>query len=485
MSKSIMWLMAAGLVGCTTEPTFETTDEFLTRNNGFIPNGAQVANDHGHATTISTQGSIDLSNEFFQDLGTNGRRCISCHLPTAGWTITPEQMQATFDKTDGGLKADDFGLGAAFRPNDGANNPNVDPTNIDARRAAYSMLLTKGLIRVGIGVPATAEFTLTSVDDPYGYASAAELSLFRRPLPSTNLKFISAVMWDGRETFRDPVTGELASIHFDLSDQANGATQGHAGAPLPISDAQRESIVALETSLHTAQSQDNAAGNLDTNGATGGAAAIITQVSYIGINDNFGDSQSGAAFTPFVFDLYNKWQGNSKAARAQIARGQKLFNTRPMHIDGVGGLNVTTGDNGLGLPGFDGTCTTCHNTPNGGSHSTPVPLNIGLVEESERTPDMPLYVITCNQLNTDGTPGPLYGKVYRVTDPGRALITGRCKDIGKFKGPVLRALATRAPYFHNGSAASLEDAVDFYDRRFNMHLTKNEKADLVAFLATL
>ena len=93
MSKSVLWFMA---------------DEFLTRNNGFIPNGAQVANESGHATTISTQGSVDLGNEFFQDLGINGRRCISCHLPTAGWGINPEEMQATFDKTDGGAKADDF-----------------------------------------------------------------------------------------------------------------------------------------------------------------------------------------------------------------------------------------------------------------------------------------------------------------------------------------------------------------------------------------
>jgi cytochrome c peroxidase len=473
MSKSIVWFMAAGLVGCTTEPSFESTEEFLTRNNGFIPNGAQVPNAFGHATTISTAGKIDLTNEFFQDLGVNGRRCISCHLPTAGWGITPEFMQDTFDKTDGGLKPDDFGLGAAFRKNDGANNPLVDPTDLTARRAAYSMLLDKALIRVGIGIPTGAEFTLTSVDDPYGFASAQELSLFRRPLPSTNLKFISAVMWDGREVDRS-----RPGIHFGLVQQANDATQGHAEAPLPLTEAQRESIVAFEMGLHSAQSQDNAAGNLDTNGATGGAAAIITQDTYIGINDNFGDFRSGAAFTPFVFDLYNKWQNNSKAARAQIARGQKIFNTRPIHLDGVGGLNAMTGDNGLGLPAFDGTCTTCHNTPNGGNHSTPVPLNIGLVEESERTPDMPLYVITC-------TTGELAGRVYRVTDPGRALITGRCKDIGKFKGPVLRTLAARAPYFHNGSAATLEDAVDFYDRRFNMHLTKNEKADLVAFLATL
>ena len=47
------------------------------------------------------------------------------------------------------------------------------------RRAAYSMLLNKGLVRVGLAIPATAEFELVAVDDPYHYASAAELSLFR------------------------------------------------------------------------------------------------------------------------------------------------------------------------------------------------------------------------------------------------------------------------------------------------------------------
>jgi hypothetical protein len=56
------------------------------------------------------------------------------------------------------------------------------------------MLLTKGLIRVGIGVPSNAEFELIEVDDPYGYASAIELSLFRRPLPTTNLPFLATVM---------------------------------------------------------------------------------------------------------------------------------------------------------------------------------------------------------------------------------------------------------------------------------------------------
>ena len=61
------------------------------------------------------------------------------------------------------------------------------------------MLLNKGVIRVGLPIPQSAEFELIAVDDPYHFASAAELSLFRRPLPGTNVRFVSAVMWDGRE----------------------------------------------------------------------------------------------------------------------------------------------------------------------------------------------------------------------------------------------------------------------------------------------
>jgi cytochrome c peroxidase len=65
------------------------------------------------------------------------------------------------------------------------------------------------------------------------------------------------------------------------------------------------------------------------------------------------------------------------------------------------------------------------------------------------------------------------------------MVSGRWADIGKFKGPILRGLAARAPYFHNGSAATLLDAVNFYDDRFNLNLTPQQKADLVAFLRTL
>jgi cytochrome c peroxidase len=102
-------------------------------------------------------------------------------------------------------------------------------------------------------------------------------------------------------------------------------------------------------------------------------------------------------------------------------------------------------------------------------------VDLGLASEARRTPDLPLYTLRC--VST--------GKIVRTTDPGRALVTGKCRDIGGFKLPTLRALATRAPYFHHGGAATLDDVVTFYDGRFGIGFTPAERADLLAFLRSL
>ena len=63
-----------------------------------------------------------------------------------------------------------------FRAIDGANSPLADVSTVAARRQAYRLLLSKGLIRVRRPIPPNAEFWLVAVDDPYGHASARELS---------------------------------------------------------------------------------------------------------------------------------------------------------------------------------------------------------------------------------------------------------------------------------------------------------------------
>ena len=429
-------------------------------------------NSGGILRTITLDGSsIDTNNPFFQSLGTNGRSCVSCHVANTGWTISPAEVQDRFNKTSG--------LDPIFRTNDGSNSPTADVSTLAARRDAYSMLLSKGLIRVGLPIPAGAEFELSEVDDPYGFASAAELSLFRRPLPTTNLRFLTSVMWDGRESFtpmgttpiRDDATHEqnTKALFDNLLHQANGATTGHAeGAAL--SHAQRVAIAQFQLNLASAQQNGRFPGILTARGVFGGPINLAAQPFFVTINDVLGGDVQTGKFDPHAMTLFDAWKSSKNPEQAAIARGAALFGAKPIQITDVGGLN-----DDLGIPVLTGSCTTCHDSPNVGNHSVALPIDIGLTDAIRRTPDMPLY--TLRNLTT--------GETRQTTDPGRALLTGRWKDIGKFKGPVLRGLASRAPYFHNGMAADLEEAVDFYDTRFNIGLTGRERADLVAFLNAL
>ncbi len=431
------------------------------------PNMLASDNDTGQLRTFTVQGSIDLGNPFFQDLGSNGRRCVTCHQPGDGWSMTPLHIRKRFDESKG--------QDPVFLTNDGSNCENAAAATLPEKEAAFSLLLTRGLIRIGFDVPAGAEFAIEDVIDPYHCAEASnDASFYRRPAPATNLRFATAIMWDGRES------SASTTILQDLAHQANSATRGHAQGLRDLTPAEAQAIVEFETALFTAQAGDHGAGNLDARGATGGPVSVWRQPFLEGINDPVGLNPTGAAFNQNVFTLFDAWAAITSTdplaeGRRSIARGQQIFNTRTFEISGVGGLNGQTFASGVTLPqSFTGTCTICHDSPNAGNHSVKAPLDIGLGEPS-RAPYLPLY--TVRNLTTN--------EVVQTTDIGRAMISGKWSDIGKFRGPILRGLAARAPYFHNGSAATLQEVVEFYDTRFAIGLSAQEKADLAAFLGAL
>jgi hypothetical protein len=347
-------------------------------------------------------------------------------------------------------------------------------------------LIEKGLIRIALPMPdpSILQFEVTKVVDPYGCNTSSvtglnnptnpTFSIYRRPLPSTNLGFLNfgpppltAFMWDGREP--------------SLQSQAKDATLGHAQATTPPTDVQIADIVAFESGLYTAQEIDAEAGVLHDDGATGGPVALSLQPFFGGINDPLGHNPTGAAFNPNIFDLYRPWlgtrrDGDDASRRLSVARGEEVFNTTSITITGVAGLN-----DALNKPSIAGFCGTCHDTPNVGNHSVKLPLDIGVADAGRKAPPgldisgLPVFTLKCTAT----------GQTYKVTDPGKALISGQCADIGKVKGPILRGLASRAPYFHNGSAATLMDVVNFYDQRFGIGFTERQKTDLINFLNTL
>jgi cytochrome c peroxidase len=100
-------------------------------------------------------------NPFFQDLGTNGRTCFTCHQPQTGWTVSAASVEARFKESSG--------TDPVFRLVDGATCPADDVSTLAARRNAYALLTNKGLIRIGLPLPSPAilQFEVTSVSDPY------------------------------------------------------------------------------------------------------------------------------------------------------------------------------------------------------------------------------------------------------------------------------------------------------------------------------
>lgn len=435
--------------------------------------------------------TITAKNAFFQNLGTNGRTCFTCHQPEDGWALSARHARDRF-------RADpDEPL---FRLVDGATCPSDDVSSHRAKKRAYRLLLEKGLIRVGLPMPSAGlQFQIVDVNDPYACntnpttgltgSTTGTVSVYRRILPAANLGFLSTIMWDGREP--------------SLFSQAIDATLGHAQGDVAPTPQQQQQIVSFEgcmqsaapalcantpagSGVFTAQIFDDSGVNLWSDGGKGGPVALSQQLAkfFIGVNDPLGQNPSGAPFTADIFDLYGSWRslhghGPETDRRRSIARGEALFNTTKISITGVAGLN-----DALDQPSIPGFCGTCHDSPNIGNHSVKAPLNIGIADAGKNSPPalditgLPVFTIWC-------TSGPLAGKMFEVTDPGRALITGQCADIGKLKGPILRGLAARAPYFHNGSAATLLDVVNFYDQRFAIGFTDQQKGDLVAFLNSL
>lgn len=165
-------------------------------------------------------------------------------------------------------------------------------------------------------------------------------------------------------------------------------------------------------------------------------------------------------------------------------------------------------------------CMGCHNTPNvfnnisnvqgGGLDPDRTPLapthapnvgrgfNIGVSERNAHglrftaaDGEGGFESITLELADEDGTP-----RSHTVTfDIGMAATTARTADIGRFKVPQLRNISSLGPYFHDNSADTLEDVITYFNsahynnsldgKRFPIHQSAEERADLLAFLNVL
>jgi hypothetical protein len=395
-----------------------------------LPNNFPFINSSGTAATYSTAGFVDLANPFHSPQGSNGRSCESCHLPQAGWSIRPIDVELKFLLSGG--------TDPIFNPLD-ANRAAPDESSWAARYKSYSML-RKGLFRRGGAVPANAEFEVIAVDDPLGAGgSATRFEFFRRPLATANFHIARNIGW------HDQNTNGSGDVHAGLIGQAAGNITGSQQGPA-ATQGTLDAIAGYEEGLRFAQQSVFGLGSLSSCGAQGGPENLSAQPPVSG-----------------RFNLYDAWIGlvpgscGTKSAdrkRAQIARGQEVFNA--------------TNANGR-------SCLSCHNAANNGSHVNGALFDVGASRGQFRQSGMPLYTLKHK----------VTAEVRTTTDPGRAVRSGLWADVDRFKTPSLRGVSARAPYFHNGIARSLRDVVTHYEVALGFKYTEQERADLVAFMEAL
>jgi hypothetical protein len=448
----------------------------------------------GKLGVLQASGPVDTSGHpFFTPLGSNGRACVNCHQPAWGMSVSAEALRQRWLATDG--KDPVF---AAF---DGSNCPDLPQQD----QKSHSLLLNRGLFRIPLawpprnadGSPKPVEFSIEVVRDPtgcnlsptYGLKSAhPTVSVYRRPRPAANLKYVisgaqTIVLKTGMLADTDPETGRPVSMNLmsdarepTLKTQALDAILGHEEAHEPPSRAQLDAIVAFESQVYVAQSEHVFAGPLTDRGGSFRLGPVALRDGRAGV---LGDND----FDP-VFGLLDAWKGNDYY-RNSIARGAKIFMFRQFWLRDAAYINSI----GLGNP-LKRTCATCHNAQMTGQDLSAGWVDVGTTNYPTWTEpgtwaesaELPVFKITCR---SDADPHPYLGRVIYTTDPGRALISGRCVDVGSIVMQQMRGLAARPPYFSNGSAKNLREVVDFYDRRFDMKLSETEKDDLANFLGAL
>jgi hypothetical protein len=471
-----------------------------------LPPYITYPNQYGQVGFLNTAGLVEThGHPFFTSLGENGRACVSCHQPASSMSLSVALIQQRWKDTGG--------KDPIFAAVDGANCPDLpmdDPKS-------HSLLLERGLFRIFLPWPPKAadgsridpEFSIEVVRDPtgcnlspqYGLNSANPMvSIYRRPRVVANTKYImhhgfgvfAFIGKNGLPASRDPNTGLPSPMNIlsdarqpTLATQAIEAAVTHLQFDGRLGPEQLQGIVDFESHVYAAQVSDSAAGDLmESDGPPG-----------LGVRNlaNGREGLLGNNITNYVIPMGEKWKqlppdNSQNEARRSIARGHDIFMFRTFWIKDAMHLNSV----GLGNP-TKRTCSTCHgmhmmgmDIANGwmdiGTTNLPWAREEPLNPWNANKPELPLFKITCKD---SVPPHPFLSRVIYTQDPGRALISGKCNDVGAIVMQQFRGLAARAPYFSNGSAASLGELVEFYDRRFNIGLTDQERDDLVHFLSVL
>lgn len=361
---------------------------------------------------------VALGRKAFHDrslkgLGGNDRSCADCHMPAGDtYQLSPAQAQARFDKLMArrahNLNADD----PLFRPID------ADDFRVNGDSASdYSNLTKLGLIRITLPLPPNVKLIDAATNQP---SNETFVDVWRAVPSLLNVRITGP---DGGNPISTQGPGPTGGYQWDgrfssLQEQAFNAMVAHAQITSPPSTKLLDEIAAFESTIFSSDSVRTLADAMEA-----GTSPL---------------PDPDPELTPL------EQQGKAVFVRA-CGQCHGNNNSHPSQSTPIEQVFATTTPNAI--PRYHRIRDTC-----------PRPAGFGFAPCSEQMmKNVRTYEITAAN-----------GATARIitSDPGRGLLTGIAADFGAFDVPQLRGINRTAPYFHNNSAATLEEMLDHYDAFF-------------------
>ena len=383
------------------------------------------------------RGRAAFNRRNLNKLGGNGRSCADCHMPSDNFQLSPASARARYDELQERRQHDDQADDPLFRPVD------ADDFRINGPNATdFSNLVENGLIRVTMPLPLNVRLI-----DPISGLPSNETSvdLWRAVMPVLNVAITGPdgvlPIWPPGVP-RTPILGQdpngpnrQGGYQHDgrfgtLQEQARGALIAHAQVSVEPPQRMLDDLAAFQQSLFSSREVD------------------------------------------YLAD--------------EILAGSTTFSDPDSQLTELEQQGKVT---------FNRACAQCHGGslhPSGSTPETMFPRPIVRYHN---------ILTACPRPTTDGfAPCPQRlarnARTYRITlangtfqfvttsDPGRMLLTGQPADVGVMDITQLRGISKTAPYFHNNSAATLEEVLDHYVAVFARAARLNPAPNLPPILSS-
>jgi cytochrome c peroxidase len=383
------------------------------------------------------RGRAAFNRRNLHQLGGNGRSCADCHVPSEGFQLSPATARARFEALQERRVHDPQADDPLFRPVD------ADDFRENGDAASdFSNLVENGLVRVTMPLPLNVKL----IDPATGQPSAeTSVDLWRAVMPVLNVAITGP---DGVLPIWPPGAPRPPIMGQDPNGPNRQGGYQHDGRFGTLQEQARGALLA-----HAQVTEEPPAGMLD----------------------------DLAAFQQTLFSS----PGVALLAEAILSDSTPFPDPDPP-LDEIE-------EQGKGV--FVRACAQCHGGTLHPSGSTPEATIVRPIVRYHN------IMTSCPRAATDGlVPCPprlaRNARTYRITradgsfqlattsDPGRLLLTGQPADLNVMDVTQLRGIANTAPYFHNNSAATLEEVLDHYDAFFRRVARLNPAPNLPPLLSS-